>query len=96
MARIILRDEKFEKLEVACAAMREKIDMLVEQFGLEVVVRGPMAATISRIQKMHRMQILIQAPKAETVQALFAELRKGKAIRPSVQVAIDVDPINLL
>ena len=96
MARIILRDEKFERLEAACAAMREKIDSLVKQFGFEVVVRGPMAATISRIQKMHRMQILIQSAKAETVQRLFAELRKGKAIRPNVQVAIDVDPVNLL
>ena len=96
MARVILRDEKFDRLEAACTAMREKIDMLVEQFGFVVVVRGPMATTISRIQKMHRMQILIQAAKAETVQSLFAELRKGKAIKPAVQVAIDVDPINLL
>ncbi|MHC4483466.1 MAG: hypothetical protein ACYSW4_07955 [Planctomycetota bacterium] len=55
-----------------------------------------MPAAISRIQRFHRMQIIIQAAKAETIQRLFAGLRAAAPVRPVVRVAIDVDPVNLL
>ncbi len=64
--------------------------------GLDVVVRGPMPAVISRIQRFHRMQIIIQAPQAETIQQLFTSLRATRPVRPKVMVAIDIDPVNLL
>jgi primosomal protein N' len=51
---------------------------------------------ISRIQRFHRMQIIIQAPEAMTIQRLFSRLRAEPPIRPAVKVAIDIDPINLL
>jgi primosomal protein N' (replication factor Y) len=96
LAVIIMRDMHFDKLDVACKRMREKIDMIVEGDGLKVLVRGPMPAVISRIQRFHRMQIIIQSPQAATIQQLFARLRAEPPIRPMVKVAVDVDPVNLL
>lgn len=96
MALIILRDMKSDKLDTACQQMRQRIDHIIRRDGLEVTVRGPMPATISRIQRFHRMQIIIQAPEAATIQRLFSELRGQGPIRPSVKVAIDIDPVNLL
>jgi len=96
LATIVMRDGNFEKLEVASAAMREKIDLIIGRDGLKVTVRGPMPAVISRIQRFHRMQIIIQAPKAATIQKLFAGLRAAGPVRPKVLAAIDVDPVNLL
>ncbi len=96
LARIVLRDVKSEKLEAAGAAMRELIDAIVVDEGLEVVVRGPMPAVISRIQRFHRMQIIVQGVNAQVIGRLFARLRASGPIRPSVKVAIDVDPMNLL
>jgi primosomal protein N' (replication factor Y) len=96
LAVVLMRDEKFDKLEAACGAMREKIDDIVERDNLEVTVRGPMPAVISRIQRSHRMQIIVQAPEAVTIHRLFGSLRASGTVRPAVKVAIDVDPVNLL
>jgi primosomal protein N' (replication factor Y) len=96
LAAIVMRDRIYDKLETACRAMRERIDFIVEDEGLEAIVRGPMPAVISRLQRFHRMQIIIQAPDASTIQRLFARLRSMEAVRPAVKVAIDIDPIDLL
>jgi primosomal protein N' (replication factor Y) (superfamily II helicase) len=96
LAAIVMRDMHFDKLDLACKRMRERIDSILERDGLKALVRGPMPAVISRIQRFHRMQIIIQAPQAAIVQHLFAGLRAGPPIRPTVKVAIDVDPVNLL
>ena len=96
LAVIVLRDMKFDKLEAACRKMRQRIDRIIEREALEVTVRGPMPAVISRIQRFHRMQIIIQAPEATTIHRLFTRLRTEPPIRPAVKVAIDIDPINLL
>ena len=76
--------------------MRHRIDRIIEREALEATVRGPMPAVISRIQRFHRMQIIIQAPEATIIQRLFSRLRAEPPIRPAVKVAIDIDPINLL
>ncbi len=96
LAAIVMRDMNFEKLEAACKQMRQKIDRIVGQERLKVNIRGPMPAAINRIQRFHRMQIIIQAPKADTVQRLFAGLRAEPPVRPAVKIAIDIDPVNLL
>ena len=96
LAVVLMRDENFDKLEAACRAMRERIDDIVERDRLEVTVRGPMPAVISRLQRFHRMQIIIQAPEAVTIHQLFGSLRASGTVRPAVRVAIDVDPVNLL
>jgi primosomal protein N' (replication factor Y) len=96
LAVVVLRDMKFDKLEAACRKMRQLIDRIIEREALEITVRGPMPAVISRIQRFHRMQIIIQAPEAMTIQRLFSRLRAEPPIRPAVKVAIDIDPINLL
>jgi primosomal protein N' (replication factor Y) len=96
LAVIVMRDGNFDKLETACKQMRRRIDRIIEFEKLEAKVRGPMPAVISRIQRFHRMQIIIQAPQAATIQKLFADLRAAGPIRPAVKVAIDIDPVNLL
>jgi len=96
LAVIVLRNMNFEKLETACKVMREKIDCTIAQYGLKIVVRGPMPAVISRVQRFHRMQIIIQAPRARIIQRLFTGLRAAGPVRPTVKVAIDIDPFNLL
>ena len=96
LAVVIMQDASFDKLETACRAMRERIDNIIERNNLTVTVRGPMPAVISRLHRLHRMQIVIQTPQAETMQRLFAILRRARLLRPTVRVAIDVDPVNLL
>jgi primosomal protein N' (replication factor Y) len=96
LAVVIMRDKNFDKLETACKMMREKIDSIVERDGLKVIIRGPVPAVISRLQRFHRMQIIVQAPKAEIILGLFTSLRAAGPVRPAVKAAIDIDPVNLL
>jgi primosomal protein N' (replication factor Y) len=96
LAVITMRHPIFDKLELACQKMRQRIDKIVERDSLSVMVRGPMPAVISRIQRFHRMQIVIQAREASVMRQLFTRLRAGKPVRPTVRIAIDVDPVNLL
>jgi primosomal protein N' (replication factor Y) len=96
MANIVLRHYQYEKLEQAAKNMRQRIDELVRAHNLDALVRGPIPPVISRIQRFHRLQIIVQAPYAATIQKLFAHLRAEKPVRPAVQVAIDIDSVNLL
>ncbi|MHC4193402.1 MAG: replication restart helicase PriA, partial [Planctomycetota bacterium] len=96
LAVVIMRDASFERLEAASEHIRQTIDGIVHSRGLEATVRGPMPAVISRIQRFHRMQIIIQAPKAETIREFFTALRAAGPPRPAVKIAIDIDPVNLL
>jgi primosomal protein N' (replication factor Y) len=96
LALITLRDRTHEKLELAAKLMREKIDRIVADEKLQIRVRGPIQAIISRIQTFHRMQIIIQAPQPAILHRLFTTLRNSPPVRPAVTIAIDVDPVDLL
>jgi len=96
LATIVMRDPAYEKLEIAAKRMRQRIDDIVERHSLEVKVRGPMPAVISRIQRFHRLQIVVQTPGAAVMGRLFGSLRAAPPIRPTTKIAIDIDPVNLL
>ncbi len=96
LAAVVMRDRNFDKLEAAGKAMRERIDYFIKRDRLEAVVRGPMPAAISRIQRFHRAQIIVQAPEAATMLRLFGSLRTAGPVRPAVTVVIDMDPVNLM
>jgi primosomal protein N' (replication factor Y) len=96
MAIIQMRCAKYELLEVAAAAMAQRLEQTIHRLGLEMKVRGPMPAVISRIQRFHRLQIILQAPTAADLQKLFADLRTQSPIRPAVDIYYDVDPVHVL
>jgi len=96
LAIVMLRDPKYDKLEAAANTMRQRIDAIVQQQRLHAKVRGPMPAVISRIERFHRIQIIVQTPDAATMRRLFTTLRADRPIRPAVKIAVDIDPVNLL
>ena len=96
LAIVMLRDPKHEKLEVAAGRMRQRIDAVIQRERLQAKVRGPMPAVISRIQRFHRIQIIIQTPDAAAMRRLFAVLRTERPIRPAAKITVDIDPVNLL
>ncbi len=96
LAVITLRDRNYEKLDASSKALRNKIDSIIRRDNIRAVLRGPMPAAISRIQRFHRMQIVVQAPAAETIRELFSALRQQAPIRAAVQTTVDIDPLNLL
>lgn len=95
LAVISLRDANFEKLTSACDNMRQNIDYLVVRDKLNMRIRGPLPSPISRVQRFHRMQIIVQGPSAAEINTLFTSLRTI-TIKPSVKISIDIDALNLL
>ena len=96
LAVITLRDKNYERLETAASVYRRNIDSIISRNKLSAIVRGPVPAVINRIQRFHRIQIIVQAPKPVILQNLFSALRKLPKSGPAVAVAIDIDPVNLL
>jgi len=96
LAVVVLSDMNFDKLTAASRAMRDRIDGIVQNDGLEAAVKGPIPAGVSRIQRFHRMQIIIQAGQAASMVRLFSLLRAAGPVKPAVKVVIDMDPVNLL
>ncbi len=96
LALVHLRDAKFDRLEAACKEMARRIDEIIAARRLDVRVRGPMPATISRMHGRHRMQIVLQAPNPHVMGRLLADLRAYAPLRPAVQVLYDVDAVHLL
>jgi primosomal protein N' (replication factor Y) len=96
LALVTLRDTKFERLEDCANAFRAKIDNIISQNNLDIKVRGPVPAVISRMHQFHRIQIIIQAPTAKIIHQLLQRLRQGAAYNSYTKTAIDVDPVNIL
>ena len=95
MASIVLRDQQFERLEKSAGQLRQRIDLLLASLDLQAQVRGPHPPLISRIQRFHRLQIVIQAERPSILQTLFQSLRAQPPLRPAVKTTIDADPVSL-
>ncbi len=96
MAIIQMRHVNYEQLEQAGKNLRQQLDLTIQRLGMDIKIRGPMPATISRIQRFHRLQIILQAPTAADLQRFLADLRTQPPIRPAVGIYYDVDPIFIM
>ncbi|MBL7106843.1 MAG: primosomal protein N' [Phycisphaerae bacterium] len=96
MAYILIQDTNYEKLELATKIFKDRLDNILAENSLNIKLRGPMPAAISRMHRFHRNQIIVQSPNAEPMQRFFKILRRYKPVRPAVKVSIDIDPVNLL
>lgn len=96
VAKILIKDEKFQRLEKNSKALKETIDSIIASNKLQISIRGPMPASIARIQRQHRNQIILQAQTPETISSLFYKLRHKGGILSSSNIVVDIDPINLL
>jgi len=96
LARIVLRDQKLDKVETAGRRLRERIDAVCEELEIALRVRGPLPASLARLEGYHRWQLLLQADGPGPIQRLLQRLRERHLGGTGVHTAVDVDPINLL
>lgn len=90
---ILIKLSSIESNEVQQAA--ETIaDQLIDMVGTEYEILGPAPASIMRVARRYRWQILIKFP--EVVQSTLPDLNTLRSHLPkSVSMTIDVDPINM-
>jgi primosomal protein N' (replication factor Y) len=95
LARIILRDESEEKLQLVAARLADDLTALLPQVP-EVRIKGPMPCAINRIAGYHRVNIQFSAPTAKPIQDLLALAREEGLLKNLDRLAIDIDPLSLL
>jgi primosomal protein N' len=95
MVRIVIRDEdqtRLDKRSQELAAWFTQAAAAVD----DVTLKGPMPCAISRIAGYYRNQIVLQSPRAGSLQRLLAHVRKQGGLAKSDRIAVDVDPVSLL
>jgi primosomal protein N' (replication factor Y) len=96
MAIVAMRDPKFDRLKTAAELMKERLEGIISAEKLEMTMRGPQEPAISRIQRSHRLNFILQSPSVSHIQRLFGVLRGMSPLKPAVQTQVDIDPIGVL
>ena len=96
LAIIRLRDVKFDRLTNASQIIAEQIGNIISSCRFDIKMTGPMPAAIARIQRFHRMQILLQTKNPVQLGELLNRFRRLKPPNSAIQTQVDVDPVNLL
>ena len=95
MTRIVMRSESLEVLGREAERASLMIERAVEGVGEDVKVQGPLPPPIARISGQHRVEFVLRAGKASTLQGVLNSAR-AELFKLPVQVVIDVDPMNLM
>ena len=96
MARIIMSDPLIQTVEAEAKKIRLILDGINQQFKVKMEIRGPMPAAIARLEKYHRMELILKAPTPAPIQQTLAALRQGTIENTACRIVIDVDPINMM
>jgi primosomal protein N' (replication factor Y) len=96
MVRIVMRDQDLDKLHRYTEELALQIADAIAMQGNHVKLKGPMPCAISRIAGYHRQQIVLNAPRADSLQRLLAAVREEGHLAKSERIAVDVDPVSLL
>lgn len=93
LAKVLVQHEKLERARDQATDIAARLGRIAENHeGVEIL--GPVPAPIARIQDRHRFQILIKSRQAGALLELVAAVRPDG--RTTADIAIDVDPQNML
>jgi primosomal protein N' (replication factor Y) len=96
VALVRMRDMKHDRLTGAAGAIAQQLNDIISSLRLDIKLTGPMPAVIGRIQRFYRMQIILRTGNPNNFAELFRTFRRLKPPISTVQVQVDVDPVNLL
>ena len=95
LARVLVRGKDEQKTKDAARAAAEVLKAEIE--GSKLSLLGPSPAPIAMLEGRHRRHLLVKAPDAEQLAALF-EGPAGAAIAKlkGVETIVDIDPQSML
>ncbi|HVT42756.1 MAG TPA: primosomal protein N' [Thermoanaerobaculia bacterium] len=94
MIALLFRGENLDQVERAASETANLLEVeLAGSAGTRM--QGPAPAPLARIKGVYRYQILIRGPKRQVLRRAVETVVVGRKWR-GVDVAIDVDPINIL
>ena len=96
VALVRMRDIKYDRLNNSAGDIARQLSNIISLLGLDIKLTGPMPAVIGRIQRFYRMQIILRSAYANQLAQLFSRFRHLKLPSSTVEVQVDIDPVNLL
>jgi primosomal protein N' (replication factor Y) len=96
VALVRLRDIKYDRLENCAGDIARQLDNIISSLSLDIKLAGPMPAVIGRIRRYYRMQIILRTASPGNFALLFGRFRHLKLPNSTIEVQVDVDPVNLL
>lgn len=92
MAVVLMRCENFQRLEEAAKTIAQSAADIIKAGSFDITLRGPMACPIPRVNRMHRMQLVLLAPNP-VILAGFFKIFRGLANKTPVKMLFDIDPM---
>jgi primosomal protein N' (replication factor Y) (superfamily II helicase) len=95
LSRMIFRGEIDEEVQAGAKQIAAVLRETIKESELEVEIRGPAPAPITRLKNFYRHHLQIIAPDVETLREFWLLARDKFPKLPHVDFQIDVDAINL-
>ena len=94
MVRLIARDRS----ETAATGRATDVAALLrsDQDAPLLRISGPAPCSISRIAGQFRVEVVVVAPDASTLQRVLRHLRSSHGLKSDASLAIDVDPVSMM
>jgi primosomal protein N' (replication factor Y) len=94
MIAILFRGEDLANVDRAARECGQKLEEAVQPLS-GTRIQGPAAAPLARIKGVWRFQILLRSPHRTALRRAVEAVMLPRTFK-GVDVAIDVDPINIL
>lgn len=94
MIALLFRGENVVAVDKAAADAGRRLEEAIQPLA-GTRMQGPAPAPLARIKGVHRFQILLRSPQRTALRKAVEAVMVGRRW-PGVDVAIDVDPLNIL
>ena len=95
LIRVILRGPDESEVNRAAQTLGNTLRGAIDAEGLAARILGPAPAPVTRLKNLFRYHLQLAAPQLETLQTLWRTHGAACTLPTDIELAIDVDPINL-
>ena len=94
IALLTLKGRNEEKVKLSAAHVRTELDKLVGA-SADLVIAGPAPAPLARAETFYRYQLMLRTRGMSKLSRAIAQLQTTLALPDDVQMAVDIDPVDL-
>jgi primosomal protein N' (replication factor Y) len=95
LIRVILRGPDEAVVTQAAPTLGNTLRTAIDSGGLAARILGPAPAPVTRLKNLFRYHLQLAAPQLETLQTLWRTSGAPCTLPAEIELAVDVDPINL-
>ncbi|MFN8856454.1 MAG: primosomal protein N', partial [Planctomycetaceae bacterium] len=95
LIRIILRGPDEVQVNEAAQMLGNTLRGAIDAGGLPARILGPAPAPVTRLKNLFRYHLQLASPQLATLQSLWRQHGANCKLPADVELAVDVDPINL-